>query len=378
VNPYLSEVVVLEGSPLAGRTLSAAHVGEQYDLEVLSLCRDGTVIGLPGPDDHVQVGDILIVQAPASVLMSLRDDMGIAVKHGRHPDDADLGAVDTGLVEAVVAPNSELEGRTLKQVGFRRRFGAVVLAIRRHGEDIVERLGSVRLRSGDELLVLGHHENLEQLPRRARVMVLQTLELAPFRPWRVVIAGLIVAAVVATAALELLPIAEAAVVGAVLMVATRCLSLRRAYAAVDWKVIFLLAGLIPMGIALESSGAAAMTVRGLLSVVGDHGPHVVLGAIYLLTAALTGFLSNNATAVLLAPLAVTTARDLGVDPRPFLVAVAFAASAAFYTPIGYQTNLLVYGPGGYRFADFLRLGGPLNLLIWILACFLIPLFFPFR
>jgi di/tricarboxylate transporter len=209
-------------------------------------------------------------------------------------------------------------------------------------------------------------------------MVLQTLELAPFRPGRVIVAGLIIAGVVVAAALELLPIAEAAVVGAVLMVASRCLSLRRAYAAVDWKVIFLLAGLIPMGIALESSGAAAMTVRGLLSVVGDHGPHVVLGAIYLLTAALTGFLSNNATAVLLAPLAVTTARDLGVDPRPFLVAVAFAASAAFYTPIGYQTNLLVYGPGGYRFADVLRLGGPLNLLIWILACFLIPLFFPFR
>jgi di/tricarboxylate transporter len=208
-------------------------------------------------------------------------------------------------------------------------------------------------------------------------VVLQALDLPVFRPAKVVTAGLILLGVVAAAATELLPIAEAAVVGAILMVASRCLTMRRAYASVDWKVIFLLAGLIPMGTALEGSGAAEMSVHGLLSLVGDYGPAVVLSAFYLLTAVLTGFMSNNATAVLLAPLAVTTARDLGVDPRPFLVAVTFAASAAFFTPIGYQTNLLVYGPGGYRFSDFLRLGGPLNLLIWILASLLIPWLFPF-
>ena len=165
--------------------------------------------------------------------------------------------------------------------------------------------------------------------------------------------------------------------GAVAMVTTGCLPARRMYRDIDWRVVFLLAGLFPLGLALETSGAAEQTVHGMLRLTGSWGPNVVLGIFFVGAAVLTGFMSNAATAVLLAPLAITIAHGLGVDARPFLVALTFAASAAFWTPIGYQTNLLVYGPGGYRFGDYLRVGGPLTLLYAFLATLLIPVMFPF-
>ena len=197
------------------------------------------------------------------------------------------------------------------------------------------------------------------------------------KPVRALLACLIAAGVVTVATLQWYPIALAALVGAVLMVATGCLPARRMYRDIDWRVVFLLAGLIPLGLALETSGAAAQAVDRILAVTGGWGPHLVLGVFFLITAILTGFMSNAATAVLLAPLALTIAQVLGVNPRPFLVGLTFAASAAFWTPIGYQTNLLVYGPGGYRFADYVRVGGPLTLLYAFLATLLIPMMFPF-
>ena len=197
------------------------------------------------------------------------------------------------------------------------------------------------------------------------------------KPLKAATACAITAGVVTVATLELYPIAEAAVVGAVLMVVTRCLPSRRVYQNIDWRVIFLLAGLIPLGIALEKTGGAAIAVDALLRFTSSWGPGAVLSLFFLIAAVLTGFMSNTATAALLAPLAIKLAESLGVDARPFLVALTFAASAAFYTPIGYQTNLLVYGPGGYRFMDFVRIGGPLNLIYWLLASFLIPILFPF-
>jgi di/tricarboxylate transporter len=230
---------------------------------------------------------------------------------------------------------------------------------------------------GDELLILAPRQGIERLRNQSDFVVLQEFDVPVLRPYRALAALAIVAAVVTAAALGLLPIAESALVGSVLMVVTRCLPLRKVYESIDWKIVFLLACLIPMGTALEQSGAADLVVGVLLSGVHGWWPTIVLGALFLLAALLTGVLSNNATALLLAPIAVSTAHAMGVDPRPFLVAVTFAASSAFYTPIGYQTNLLVYGPGGYRFLDYVRVGGPLNALIWIVATLLIPRFFPF-
>ena len=277
----------------------------------------------------------------------------------------------------MITPNSELEGRSLKRVDFRNRYGATALAIRRHGEDIREKIGHVQLLVGDELLILAPRRSLERLQRQTGFIILEELEVPVVKPAMALTATAIVAMIVTVAALGWVPIAGAAVAGSVLMVLSGCLPARRVYAQIDWRVVFLLAGLIPLGTALETTGAASQAVDWLLRLAGGAGPSVVLGLFFLICSLLTGVMSNTATAALLAPLAITCANSLGVDPRPFLIAVTFAASAAFYTPIGYQTNLLVYGPGGYRFTDFMRVGGPLTLLYWLLATLLIPVFFPF-
>ncbi|MDH3590627.1 MAG: SLC13 family permease, partial [Planctomycetota bacterium] len=377
LNRYLSEVIVLPGSPLNGQSLVEARLGEKYDLEVLSVIRDAEMRGLAGEHMILREGDILLVKAPAQALVRLRDAAGIGVRPGRHPDDADLNSPSSALVEVVLTPNTSLEGRTLKGVNFRRRYGATTLAVRRHGADIREKIGRVRLRLGDELLLLADRQNLERLKQHDDFVILGELDLPVVDPKRVTVAVGIVAAVVAAAALLGTPIVLAALCGAVAMVLSGCLPLRKVYREVDWKVIFMLAGLIPLGTALETTGAARATVETAINWTGGFGPYLSLGLFFVATSVLTGFLSNTATAALMAPIAISTAATLGVDSRPYLVALTFAASAAFWTPIGYQTNLLVYGPGGYRFIDFVRVGGPLTVIYAAGATLLIPVFFPF-
>ena len=377
LNRYLSEVIVLEDSPVIGKTLVEAKLGERYDLEVFGQTRNKVMRGVPDGYETLEEGDVLLVKAPVDALVRLRKTSGLDVKAGRHPDVASLHSDDSVLVEAVITPASNLEGRTLRGVNFRRRYGATTLAIRR-GEDVWEKIGRMRLRVGDELLILAPRKNLEQLKKgQESFVVLQELEVPVLNPLRAVTACLIAAGVVTVATTGWYPIALAAVLGAVAMVMTGCLPARRMYRDIDWRVVFLLAGLFPLGLALESSGAAEQTVHWMLKLTGSWGPNVVLGIFFVGAAVLTGFMSNAATAVLLAPLAITIAHGLGVEARPFLVALTFAASAAFWTPIGYQTNLLVYGPGGYRFGDYVRIGGPLTLLYAFLATLLIPVMFPF-
>jgi di/tricarboxylate transporter len=377
LNRYLSEVEVVAGSPLIGRLIVEAELGEKYDLEVLGHVRNSVTRSTPDSHGAMAEGDILLVKAPAAALVKLRDAAGIAVRRGRHPGDADLRSSDSALVEAVVTTNSDLDGRTLKGVDFRNRFGATALAVRRHGEDIRDKVGHVRLQVGDELLVLVPRRNVPRLRREGAFLIMQEVEVPVIKPMMAMTSVLIVAGVVIVATSGLYTIAEAALVGAVAMVLTGCVPTHKVYESIDWSVIFLLAGLIPLSIALEVSGAADHAVDGMLSISGDLGPTVTLAVFSVFALLLTGFMSNAATAALLAPLAITAAVKMGVSPRPFLIALTFAASAAFYTPIGYQTNLLVYGPGGYRFSDFVKVGGPLTLIYLALICVLIPIVFPF-
>jgi di/tricarboxylate transporter len=208
-------------------------------------------------------------------------------------------------------------------------------------------------------------------------VIISEVNAPEFRRGKIPVAVAIIAAVVASAACGLVPILVGAIVGAVLMVLTRCLSLEEAYEAIQWKVVFLLGGVLALGLAMEKSGTALYLANTLVATVGSWGPVALVSAFYLLTSLLTEVMSNNATAALLTPIAIATAEALGVDSRPFLMAVTYAASAAFMTPVGYQTNTLIYGPGRYKWGDFLRVGTPLNLLFWILATFLIPYFWPF-
>ncbi len=377
LNSYLSEVEVLDGSPLIGQTVVEARIGDAYNLEVLGHVRDKQMRNVMAGHGALLAGDILLVKAQAETLVGLGERAGLAVRPSRRHSDSDLRPGDTVLLEAVITNNSELEGRSLKAVDFRNNFGATALAIRRGGEDLLEKIGHVRLRLGDELLIQAPRQNLEKLRNQRAFLILQELDLPTLDVRKAVLSGSIIAGVVAVAAFGIYPIVSAAIAGAVLMVVTGCLNVRRVYREVDWVVIVLLGGLIPLGIALETTGAAADVADLILRLGGQMGPHVALGLFVLLTAVLTGAMSNNATAALLAPLAIQIAVVLDVDPRPFLVGLTFAASAAFYTPIGYQTNLLVYGPGGYKFADYFRVGAPLTVLYVVLVTWLIPMFFPF-
>ena len=365
-----------EGEP-AGVRLDRAPVVRELDLDVLEVRRDGRRLSLPRGETVLLPGDVLRVRSTLEGIRELaqRDDVSLAPSVRWR--DEELDTDDILLLEVVIPTGSALAGNSLQQAGFRNTFGATVLAIRHHGKVVHDQLKKVRLAPGDSLLLEVRRNRLAPLRASRDLIIVSEGELAEFRSDKLVTSGLILTAVVATAALGILPIVVSALAGCVALVLTRCLSLEEAYAAVDWRIVFLLAGVLGLGRALEETGGAAVLSDFVVTWLAPLGPVAVLAGLYLLTSLLTEAMSNNATAVLLAPVAIATAGLLGVDSRPFLMAVTFAASASFMTPVGYQTNTLVYGPGRYRFGDYLRVGLPLNLIFWVTATLLIPRIWPF-
>jgi di/tricarboxylate transporter len=275
-----------------------------------------------------------------------------------------------------VAPGSELIGQTLKDLDFRNRYDALVLAIQRRGEPIRDKLNTVELRLGDALLLQAHEAQIRALRSDTDFIVLDEVPGVQLRHKAPLVLG-ILAAVVGLAAFDVMPILITSILGCLALVLTRCLRLEEAYHAVNWQVIFLLAGILPLGIAMQKSGAAGAVAERAVGLVGDMGPVAVLAVVYVMTSVMTDTMSNNAAAVLLAPIAISTAEKLGVDPRPFLMAITFAASTGFSTPVGYQTNTMIYNAGGYKYTDFLRTGVPLSILFWIMSVIFIPRFWSF-
>lgn len=251
------------------------------------------------------------------------------------------------------------------------------MALRSHGGVQRQQLARIQLEAGDALLLLARKEHLGRLRSSRHILLQEELDAPALRSRKSGIAIAIMFGVVVLAALGVMPILVSAIIGCLAMMLTGCLTQEEGYAAVDWKVVFLMAAILPLGIALEHSGAAAAAASIAMQSVGELGPVAVLATVYLLTAVLTEFMSNTAAAVLIAPLAMSTAAAMGIDPRPLLIAVTFAASTSFSTPVGYQTNTMVYNAGGYRFSDFVKAGLPLNLLFWVLAVVFIPLLWPF-
>jgi di/tricarboxylate transporter len=374
---YLTDLEVAPGSDSVGRTLAEAPLVSRFDLDVLELVRaDGDRFPLPSPDKVLQAGDVLRVRSDVSRIRELQSQAGISLLG--HDPAASAGASGAVLVEAVVLPGSGLERRSLVESRFRNTYGATVLAVRQRGEIVHQNLKAVPLAAGDTLLLETRPADIEQLRASDDLAVVSETASShqPLQRGRLVLATSLLAGAVGAAALGWAPIVATATVAAILAVLTGCLSLDDAYAAIDWTVIFLLAGVLTLGTALESSGAAELLAETLLAGLGPLGPLAVVSGLYLATTLLTETMSNNATVALLAPIALVTADTLGVDHRPLLMAVTFAASASFMTPVGYQTNTLIYGPGKYRFGDFLRVGAPLNLLFWIASSLLIPLIWP--
>jgi len=377
LSDYLTEIEILPGSSSVGSRLGASPLVRDADVTVLEISRGSDRIALPKRDEVLRAGDVLRVRCAADKVQRLQKRQGVSIRTNIPWNPETIASDRTILVEAILSPNSAYRGVTVEDANFRASRAGAVLAIRHQGQLLRDDLVHTPLRAGDALLLDVDRDSLPILRSDRNFVLVSEVGGPRLRKRKVIPAIVIIAGVVAVAAMGRLPIVAAAIAGCVLMVLTGCTTLEDAYRAIEWKVIFLLAGVLTLGTALETTGATRLIANELLAAVGGWGPTVVVSAFYLLTSIVTEALSNNATAALMAPIAITAARSMGCDPRPFLMAVAFASSASFMTPVGYQTNTLVYGPGGYRFADFTRVGAPLNFLFWMLATVLIPRFWPF-
>ncbi|HEY7745664.1 MAG TPA: SLC13 family permease [Desulfuromonadales bacterium] len=373
---YITELRVMAESPLIGKTVMESNLGTEHDVTILKLLDEDRKIWAPYRQ-RLREGSVLLVRGRIQELMALKESAKLDLHAEFKLRDETLQDEEMLLVQALIAPQSQLIGRTLKNIFFRHRYNALVLAIHRRSALLRDQLNAVRLELGDALLVMAPKRDIDALRADSDFIVLGEIQEPSLHRRKIPFALATVATVVGLAATGVMPILVSAILGCVAMVLSRCISLEDAYKAVDWKVIFLLAGILPLGIAMEKTGAARWLAAHALGLAGELGPVAILAALYLLTATLTEMMSNNATAVLLAPVAIATATQLGIDPKPLLMAVTFAASTSFATPIGYQTNAMVYNVGGYRYTDYLRVGVPLNLIFWVLATLCIPMFWPF-
>jgi di/tricarboxylate transporter len=375
VRSFVTELTVRQGSPAVGRSLGELKWGSEFDVSILGLRRRQRTLWSPGPNRRLMVGDTLFAKGHHEDLLWLAIKQGLAMPTPS-VGGPDLESEDAHLAEVLVAPGASVVGRTLAGARFQQRYHATVLAVQHLGETIRTRLPHVRLEAGDLLLVHGTAPDLDALVGETGLVPLGAVR-RPTKPRpRALFAVGVLIAVVAVAGFNLLPIMTAALTGVLLMVFTRCVRLEEIYAELDWMVVFLLAGVIPLGVAMDKTGAAQWLADAVAASVGPLGPHFTVAAFYLLTSLLTSVMSNNATAVVLTPIALLTAADLGMNPYALVVAVMFGASASFMTPVGYQTNTLIYAPGGYRFFDFIKVGTPLNFLLLVTATILIPLFWP--
>ncbi|MFT2009665.1 SLC13 family permease [Pontibacter sp. 13R65] len=375
---YLTEIVLLPDSPSVGMPLKNAGLVQNLDIDVLEITRHKKYKFNPTPYTLLRANDVLKVRCDVEKLKKLKEEKGIELKSERKFKDNDLRSNHTKLYEAIVTPNSYMQGKSLKELDFRsHNHGATVLAIRHRDEILHEKLTHGKLSAGDVLLIAADKDQANVLRKNEDLLIFSETERSTYDYSKIIPVLLISVGVVVSAATGLVPIVLSALVGVMLMLLLKCIRLDELYKSIDWKVIFMLAGVLSMGTALDKTGAASYISTYLINYVGLYGPHVLLSAFFFMTFMMTNFMSNNATAALLAPIAIVTAQQMGVSVRPFLMAVTFAASLSFMTPMGYQTNTMIYGPGNYKFSDYLKVGTLLNLLLWLLASLILPFFFPF-
>ncbi|NCQ91089.1 MAG: SLC13 family permease [Microcystis aeruginosa LG13-03] len=376
---YLSEVIISPRSNLIGQTLSESGLQRKFDFDVLELIRNKVHLPQPLADKVLNAGDILIVHSSREELLKIKDERGLEIFADVKFQKGDIESVITTgeekLAEVLILSNSRLIGTTLKDLKFRQRYNATVLAIRRGSELLQGRLGKIPLKFGDLLLVQGPKQSFVGLQTTRELLVLEEKEIESLRQDKGIIALMITLLVIIIAAFDIQPILVTSLVGVVLMVITGCLKPGEVYGSIRWDIIFLLAGLIPLGTAMDNSGTTKWLADNLVAIGGHLSGFWILVFFYLITSVLTEILSNNAAVVLMIPVAVAVAKTLGLNPLAFMYAVTFAASNSYLTPIGYQTNTMVYAPGGYKFLDFTRLGAPLNLILTILTPSLIVLFY---
>ena len=366
---FLTQMFVPEGSVLIGQKVADAAILKRSDVRVVDVLRNEESLRRGLGDVTLVQGDRLVLRTGVGELLSLQDEAGLD-QAGR------VDSKESTTVEVLITPGCRMVGRTLGALRLRRRYGVYVVAVHRKDQNIGTGLDMIRVRVGDTLLLEGAAPDIARL---AADMELVDITQPSDQPYRRAKAPLVLAAlvaVVALSALKIMPIFGIAVIAVTFILLTRCIDAEEAFAAVDGRLLVLIFSMLAVGAALEGSGAVTLIVAALAPAIADLPPSLIVWVVYLMTSILTELVSNNAVAVAITPVAIGLGLSLGLDPRPLVIAVMVAASASFATPIGYQTNTLVYGPGGYKFTDFLRIGVPLNLSIGLLASLLIPLFFP--
>ncbi len=370
---YVTELKVNASSPLIGQTIADASLGDRYGVYPLELLRGERHLWSPR-SQKLAAGDVLLVRGDWEKIEDLRKVADLEL------DPEDRYGPDHGrarvLVEVMVKPDSGIEGYTLDELAFRHEHVAITLAIHRRGRILREKLKNVRIAGGDVLLMLAGEDTVAALRSDDRFVVLSEREDVGRTPRRAIAAVLIMAAVVIVSGLHWLPIPIAAISGAVAMAIAGCYGRKDLYEGMDWKIVVLLAAILPLGAAIENSGLSSAIVAAGMDLVGAHGPLAALLVVYLMTALLTELMGHNPSVVLMVGIAISIAHTMHADPRPFVVAVAFAAATSFATPVGYPTNTIVYYAGGYRFTDFMKVGIPLIALFCTLSMILIPWFWP--
>lgn len=377
VKAYVSEILLTADSSFIGKTLQKSGLETDFQLKIRALLRDQLKITSPRRSIVLREGDILFLEGKPEQLLKLKKLKGVNLVPGTTQDSDTKPQERQRVAEVALTPNNELVGKTLREVHFRDTHDLDVLAIWRHGEPVVKRVDHVVLKFGDMLLIEGPESKLLHLADKHDFLLLGDINPEPYLPSKAPLALLIMLAVILSVTARLLPIMHAATLGAAAMVLTRCIKLNDAYDSINWPVIMLIAGTLPLGTAMEVSGASTFLANQLTSLAGPYGPWITLSVLFLITMLLTCIMSNAATAVLLAPIAFSLSSHFGVNPQPFFMTVALAASTCFMTPVSHQSNALVIGPGGYVFSDYLKVGTPLNLLVWLTASLLIPVVFPF-
>lgn len=372
---YLSEVLILPDSKLAGRTLDESRLARDLDLTVVKVVRGKDQTLQPRDSLMLEAGDVLLIEGARADLLKVKDVAGIEIKADVKLSDPNLRTEDTALFEALVVPGSPLVGQTLRSFRFRDRYGLQALGLNRHGKNLLNKLSRITLRVGDVLLLQGHRSNFAALEEERALSILGPVpEVRPDRP-KAIRACLIFLGALGLATAGLVPLPIAVLLGAFVILATKCVSAEAAYREVEWRAIILVGCMLGLGAAMESTGTARYLAGLLVHAVDGLNPLWLLAGFFALTTALTQPMSNQAAAAVVMPIAIQTATQLGLNPRPFAIIIAVAASCSFLTPLE-PSCLLVYGPGRYRFADFIRVGAPLVALIFVVALWLVPRLWP--
>lgn len=373
---FLTDAVIPQESPLCGQKLGDVDYFKTRDVHVVDIVRYERSRRYELDELVMQPGDRLVLESSVGEVLSLKDEEEVELRPASRLEK--IGQREAVVVEALVSPHSGLIGRPLRDMRLRARYGSYILAIHRPGENLGTRVTDVALKAGDTVLLEGAPEDLQRMSADMGLVNLSEPEERAYRRSKAPFAAAILAGVVGLAAFGVMPIVGLAVIGVALVLFTRCLEAEEAFESIDWRILVLIMSMLAVGKALDSVGAIALVVDTVLPLLERLPPWAILAILFALTSVLTETVTNNAVAIVITPIAIALGVQLGLDPRPLVVTVMVAASASFATPIGYQTNTLVYGAGGYRFSDFMRIGIPMNLIAGVVSVIVIPMIWPLQ